>query len=125
MHRLMSMNETHDNHRLSERVAVLEARLNAPIVGVLKRDWPMIAGFGTVIAAIAGAAFGLAVHISDGDNASRGEIGSVRTELRADIGNLETELRAEIGSVRNQVQANTAALVRIEAILNERLPRGE
>ena len=31
-------------------------------------------------------------------------------------------LYAEIGSVRDQVQANTAALVRIEAILDERLP---
>ena len=32
-------------------------------------------------------------------------------------------LYAEIRSVRDQVQANTAALARIEAILNERLPR--
>ena len=32
-------------------------------------------------------------------------------------------LYAEIGSVRDQVQANTAALARIEAILDERLPR--
>ena len=31
-------------------------------------------------------------------------------------------LYAEIGSFRDQVQANTASLVRIEAILDERLP---
>ena len=32
-------------------------------------------------------------------------------------------LYTEIGSNRDQIQANTAALARIEAILNERLPR--
>ena len=56
------------------------------------------------------------------------EIGSVREELRTEIGSVRAEVRenrAEIGSVRDQVQANTAALARIEAILNERLPRPE
>ena len=62
------------------------------------------------------------------------EIGSVRDELRGEIGfvrdELRSELRAEIGSVRgeigslrDQVQDNRAALARIEAILDERLPR--
>ncbi len=51
------------------------------------------------------------------------EIGSVRDELRAEIGSVRDELRDEMGSLRDQVQANTAALARIEAILNERLPR--
>ena len=32
-------------------------------------------------------------------------------------------VRGEIGSVRDQVQVNTAALARIEVILDERLPR--
>jgi len=33
------------------------------------------------------------------------------------------ELRGEIGAVRDQIQTNASALVRIEAILEERLPR--
>ena len=32
-------------------------------------------------------------------------------------------LYAEIGSVQDQIQANTVSLARIEAILDERLPR--
>lgn len=54
------------------------------------------------------------------------EIGSVRQELRTEIGSVRVEigsLRVEIGSLRDQVQENTAALARIEAILDERLPR--
>ena len=58
------------------------------------------------------------------------EIGSVREELRAEIGSVRTELRAEIGSVRDEVRENRAAIAelakgqaRIEAILQERLPR--
>ena len=43
--------------------------------------------------------------------------------LYAEIGSIREELRTEIGSVRDQVHANTAALARIEAILDERLPR--
>ena len=38
--------------------------------------------------------------------------------------NVSGVLYEEIGSVRDQVQANTAALARFEAILNERLPSG-
>ena len=34
-------------------------------------------------------------------------------------------LYAEIGSIRDQVQDNRAALARIEAILDERLPRDD
>ena len=51
------------------------------------------------------------------------EIGSVREEIRA-------ELRTEIGSVREEIRENRAAIAelakgqaRIEAILEERLPR--
>ena len=58
------------------------------------------------------------------------EVGSVRDELRAEIGSVQHELnaeivsvRGEIGSLRDQVQDNRAALARIEAILDERLPR--
>ncbi len=58
------------------------------------------------------------------------EIGSVRTELRNEIGSVRTELRNEIGSVREEVRENRAAIAelakgqaRIEAILEERLPR--
>ncbi len=60
------------------------------------------------------------------------EIGSVRDELRAEIGTVRAEigtvrdeLRVEIGTVRAQVSDNRASLARIEAILNERLPRNE
>ena len=55
------------------------------------------------------------------------EIGSVREELRAEIGSV----RAEIGSLREEVLENRDAIAelakgqaRIEAILEERLPRG-
>ena len=58
------------------------------------------------------------------------EIGSVRdelrSELRTEIGSVRGEIgsvRGEIGSLRDQVQDNRAALARIEAILDERLPR--
>ena len=58
------------------------------------------------------------------------EIGSVRDELRsklrAEIGSARAEIgsvRGEIGSLRDQVQDNRAALARIEAILDERLPQ--
>ncbi|MDE0694944.1 MAG: hypothetical protein OXH76_03815 [Boseongicola sp.] len=58
------------------------------------------------------------------------EIGSVRDELRAEIGAVRIELRAEIGAVREEVKENRAAIAelakgiaRIEAILEERLPR--
>ena len=65
------------------------------------------------------------------------EIGSVREELRAEIGSVREELRAEIssvrgeiGSVREEIRENRAAIAelakgqaRIEAILEERLPR--
>ena len=43
--------------------------------------------------------------------------------LYSEIGSLRDEFRGEIAGVRDQVQANTAALARIEAILDERLPR--
>ena len=65
------------------------------------------------------------------------EIGSVREELRAEIGSVRAEIgsvRAEIGSVRTElreeIRENRAAITelakgvtRIEAILEERLPR--
>ena len=61
------------------------------------------------------------------------EIGSVREELRAEI----SSVRGEIGSVREEIRENRASIVelakgqaelakgqaRIEAILEERLPR--
>ena len=54
------------------------------------------------------------------------EIGSVRAE----VGSLRAEMRQEIGSVRAEIRENRAAIVelakgqaRIEAILDERLPR--
>lgn len=47
------------------------------------------------------------------------EIGSVRDEMRAEI----RLVRGEIGSLRDQVQDNRAALARIEAMLDERLPQ--
>ena len=60
------------------------------------------------------------------------EVGSVREELRNEIGSVRAELRNEIGSVRMEVRENRAAIAelakgqaRIEAILNERLPRPE
>ena len=61
------------------------------------------------------------------------EIGSVREELRAEISSVRGEVssvRAEIGSVREEIRENRAAIAelakgqaRIEAILEERLPR--
>ncbi len=66
-------------------------------------------GFVTAFAAIAGTAFGLADHISDGNGASRGEMGRIRTELRVDIGDLETRLRDEICNIQSQVQTNVPA----------------
>ena len=55
------------------------------------------------------------------------EIGSVREELRGEI----SSVRDEISSVRDETRENRAAIselaegqARIEAILNERLPRG-
>ncbi len=56
----------------------------------------------------------------------RTEISSVREELRTEISSVRTEIgsvRTEISSLRNQIQANGATLARIEATLNERLPR--
>jgi len=53
----------------------------------------------------------------------RGEINVVRDELRGEINVVRDELRGEIGAVRDQIQTNASALVRIEAILEERLPR--
>jgi len=46
-----------------------------------------------------------------------------RDELRGEINVVRDELRGEIGAARDQIQANASALVRIEAILEERLPR--
>ncbi len=61
------------------------------------------------------------------------EIGSVREELRAEISSVRGEIssvRGEIGSVREEIRENWAAIAelakgqaRIEAILEERLPR--
>ncbi|MCY4306204.1 MAG: hypothetical protein OXC62_15730 [Aestuariivita sp.] len=58
------------------------------------------------------------------------EIGSVRDELRTEISSVRDELREEISSVREEVKENRARIVdiatglaRIEAILEERLPR--
>ena len=58
------------------------------------------------------------------------EIGSVREELGAEIGSVRTELRAEIRENRAAISANRDAIAelaegqaRIEAILEERLPR--
>ena len=67
----------------------------------------------------------------------RTEIGSVRDELRTEISSVRDELReeissarGEISSVREEVKENRARIVdiatglaRIEAILEERLPR--
>ena len=58
------------------------------------------------------------------------EIGSVREELgaeigfvRAEIGSVRTELRAEIRENRAAIAELAAGIARIEAILEERLPR--
>ncbi len=58
------------------------------------------------------------------------EIGSLRDGLRAEIGSVRSDLRAEIGSVREEVRENRSAIAdlakgqaRIEALLEERLPR--
>ena len=58
------------------------------------------------------------------------EIGSVREDLRTEIGSVREDLRTEIGSVREEIRANRDAIAelakgqaRIEAILEERLPR--
>ena len=67
------------------------------------------------------------------------EIGSVRGELRTEIGSVRTEissvkheLQTEISSVGDEVHENRTAILelvkgqsRIEAILEERLPRSE
>ncbi len=50
---------------------------------------------------------------------------AVSAILYNEIGSVQDELRAEIGTVRAQVSDNRASLARIEAILNERLPRNE
>ena len=58
------------------------------------------------------------------------EIGSVREELRAEIssvrgeiGSVRTELREEIQANRDAITELAEGLARIEAILEERLPR--
>lgn len=51
------------------------------------------------------------------------ETGSVREELRSELRTEIGSVRSEMGALRDQVQDNRAALARIEAILDERLPR--
>ena len=51
------------------------------------------------------------------------EIGSVREELRTEIGSVRNELRGEIAVNRAAITELANGLARIEAILEERLPR--
>ena len=58
------------------------------------------------------------------------EIGSVREELRAEIGSVRTEIGSVRTELREEIRENRAAIAelakgvtRIEAILEERLPR--
>ena len=51
------------------------------------------------------------------------EVGSVRTELRAEIGSVRTELGEQIKENRAAIADLAAGIARIEAILEERLPR--
>ena len=51
------------------------------------------------------------------------EIGSVRDELRAEIGSVRSELSAEIKENRAAIAELAKGVTRIEAILEERLPR--
>ena len=51
------------------------------------------------------------------------EIGSVREELRAEIGSVRTELGEKISANRDAIAELAKGQARIEAILEERLPR--
>ena len=100
------MAETAEHGFTPEQVAWLERRF-----GPARPD----RGFDrTTIMWLIGGLTGLGVAVS---GALYSEIGSVRDEIGS--------VRGEVAAVRDQVQANTAALARIEAILDERLPRGE
>ncbi len=86
----------------------------------IRNDVLWLKRIGSVLIALGAAATGfLYAEVGSVREELRTEIGSVREELRTEIGSVRTE----IGSLRDQVQANTAVLARIEAILNERLPR--
>ena len=87
-----------------------------------------LTGLGIFLAGVIWAEIGTA------QNELRSEIGTVRDELRSEIGTVRDELRSEIGTVRDElrgeIRENRAAIAdlakgqaRIEAILEERLPR--
>ena len=97
------MAETADHGFTPEQLAWLERRFGA-VRPVLERGFDR-----ATIMWIVGGLTALGVAVSGA--------------LYAEIGSVREELRTEIASVRDQVQANTAALARIEAILDERLPR--
>ncbi len=110
-----------------EQVVWLEKRINAAWSqaerGFDKATLMWIIG-GLTALGVAASAF-LYNEIGSVRDELRTEIGTVRDELRAEIGTVRDELRVEIGTVRTQVSDNRASLARIEAILNERLPRNE
>ena len=111
------MAEAADHGFTPEQVAWLERRFGA-VRPVADRGFDR-----ATIMWIVGGLTALGVAVS---GALYAEIGSVREELRTEIASVRTEIggvRIEIASVRDQVQANTAALARIVAILDERLPR--
>ncbi len=90
----------------------------------IKNDVLWIKRIGGVLVALGVAATGfLYSEIGSVREELRNEIGSVREELRTEIGSVREELRTETDSLGSQIQANSAALARIEAILNERLTR--
>lgn len=65
----------------------------------LKDGWPLLAGGGTAMAVVVGAAWQVSTRIGDVETRLHTEIGNVRNEVR----DVEIRLQAEIGDVRTEV----------------------
>ena len=97
-------------------------------------DWPTLKWmFGVLVAAGLAMSGFLWAEIGSVRDELRAEIGSVRAEIgsvraeigsvRAEIGSVRTELREEIRENRVAITELAKGQARIEAILEERLPR--